>query len=64
MTNEKIIEVLEKQFNKIYPHYRLEVIEFEWEENGEKHFNLIANGHNYQVMVVLEEDKVYWDRCL
>lgn len=60
----ELIKELERQFKKLYPHSRLDVIEFEYEENGEYFFNCLANDRNYQIMVNPEISKIFWDRDL
>ena len=61
---KELIKELERQFKKLYPHSSLDVIEFEYEEDGEYYFNCLADDRNYQIMVNSETSKIYWDRDL
>ena len=61
---KKVIDALEKQFKKLYPSRRLDVIEFEYEEGLEYYFNCLADDMNYQIMIDSETGNIYWDRNL
>jgi hypothetical protein len=61
---KKLIDALEKQFKKLYPSRRLDVIEFEYEEGLEYYFNCLADDMNYQIMIDSETGSIHWDREL
>lgn len=61
---KKVIKTLEKQFKKLYPSRRLDVIEFEYEEGLEYYFNCLADDMNYQIMIDSETGNIHWDREL
>jgi hypothetical protein len=57
-------KIIFDQAKKRYPHYIIEAVEFEWEEDGEQYYNLIADGNTYLVKVNVEKDRIYWDKDL
>ena len=61
---KKVVNALEKQFKKIFPSRRLDVIEFEYEEGLEYYFNCLADDMNYQIMIDSETGNIHWDREL
>ena len=61
---KKVIKTLEKQFKKLYPSRKLDVIEFEYEEGLEYYFNCLADDMNYQIMIDSETGNIHWDREL
>ena len=61
---KKLINALEKQFKKLFPSRRLDVIEFEYEEGLEYYFNCLADDMNFQIMIDSETGDVHWDREL
>ena len=61
---KKVINALEKQFKKLFPSRRLDVIEFEYEEGLEYFFNCLADDMNYQIMIDSETGNVHWDKEL
>jgi hypothetical protein len=61
MNNNEIIEILKNQLEKVF-HFNNPEVEFEWEEDGEKYFNLIVEGRNYLCKVNVEEGNIYWPK--
>ena len=61
---KELINALERQFKKLYPSRRLDVIEFEYEEGQEYYFNCLADDMNYQIMIDSETGNIHWDREL
>ena len=57
-------KIIFDQAKKRYPHYIIEAVEFEWEEDGEQYYNLIADGNTYMVKVNVAKDRIYWDKDL
>jgi hypothetical protein len=61
---KELINALERQFKKLYPSRRLDIIEFEYEEGLEYYFNCLADDMNYQIMIDSETGNIHWDREL
>ena len=61
---KELINALERQFKKLYPSRKLDVIEFEYEEGLEYYFNCLADDMNYQIMIDSETGSIHWDREL
>ena len=59
-----MINALERQFKKLYPSRRLDIIVFEYEEGLEYFFNCLADDMNYQIMIDSETGNIHWDREL
>ena len=61
---KELINALGRQFKKLYPSRKLDVIEFEYEEGLEYYFNCLADDMNYQIMIDSETGSINWDREL
>ena len=61
MKINEIIEILVNQLKNNFGFENSEV-EYEYEENGEKYFNIIIDGKNYVCKVNEEEGNIYWPK--
>lgn len=67
---EKVLnDVLEKQFEELFPTRKLDVIEFEYKEYAydgaiEYFFNCVADDMNFQIMINSKTGNIHWDREL
>ena len=59
-----IEKIIFDQARKRYSQYIIEDVGFEYEEDGEQYYELVANGNTYTVKVNVEKDLVYWDADL
>lgn len=59
-----IEKIIFDQARKHYPQYIIEDVGFEYEEEGEQYYELIANGNAYTVKVNIAKDSIYWDADL
>ena len=61
MTNNEIISILIDQLKNHFGFNNPEV-EFEYEEDNEKYFNIIVDGTNYVCKVNEEKGNIYWPK--